>query len=67
MRNYELCELCNEKQYFTCGTTEQYNRMFDLNANGVMSLKDNEYLLNAMTRVIWICSNQEFTYDSITE
>ena len=67
MRNYELYELCNEKQYFTCGTIEQYNRMFDLNNNGIMLLKDSEYLLNAITRVIWICSDPEFTYDSIKE
>ena len=67
MTNYELMNLCIEKQYFTHGSTEQYNRLFDLNADGVLRLKDSEYLLDAVTRVIWICSEPENTYDSIKE
>lgn len=67
MRNHNLMDLCIEKQYFTHGSTEQYNRLFDLNADGLLPLKDSEYLLDAVARVIWICSDPEFTYDSIKE
>lgn len=44
----ELWCLCNEKNWFTGGTNEQYDKLFDLNREGA-SLDD-------LALVIWICT-----------
>lgn len=67
MKNMTLYELCNKNDWFTHGTSTQYQRMFDLNADGVLKLNKSEYALDALARIIWICSDPEHTYDSIKE
>lgn len=48
LSNQELYGLCNRYRFFTAGTNEQYNKLFDANRAGA-SLKD-------LAIMIWICS-----------
>ena len=57
-RPWELTEkiyrLCNDEQYFTCGTSRQYDRMFEM-------AKDPEFGCEDVAAVIYICSeNADF-------
>lgn len=52
-----LYVLCNENQWFTCGTNEQYSKMFDENRNGCT--------LNELILIIWLCSDSSWTKESI--
>ncbi len=45
----EIYQLCNEKGYFTCGSTEQYQKMFDLVNTGAH--------IHDIALVIWLCSD----------
>lgn len=47
----EIYILCNEKRYFTCGSNEQYNIMFDMVRNGAPA--------NDIALVIFICSDTQ--------
>ena len=47
----EIYILCNEKKYFTCGSNEQYDRMFDMVRNGAPA--------NDIALVIFICSDSQ--------
>ncbi len=44
-----LWNLCNKEELFTCGTQEQYDKMFQANDEGC-SLKQ-------IAAMIWICSD----------
>ena len=44
-----LYELCVKKNYFTCGDSSQYGKMFDLAENGASS--------HDIALVIWLCSD----------
>lgn len=49
----DLYNLCNEKRYFTCGSSAQYQKMFDMAEQGANH--------HDIALVIWICSdNKEF-------
>lgn len=65
MKNSTLYKLCNNKHWFTHGTSAQYRRMFELNADGVLKLNKSEYALDALARIIWICSDESHSYDNI--
>lgn len=52
-----LYVLCNENQWFTCGTNEQYSKMFDENRNGCT--------LDELILIIWLCSDSSWTKESI--
>ena len=67
MKNSTLYKLCNKNNWFTHGTSLQYRRMFELNADGVLKLNKSQYALDALARIIWICSDESFRYDSIKE
>lgn len=67
MKNSTLYKLCNKSNWFTHGTSLQYRRMFDLNADGVLKLNKSPYALDALARIIWICSDESFSYDSIKD
>ena len=58
MKNSTLYNLCVTKNWFTHGTSLQYRRMFDLNADGVLKLNKSEYALDSLARIIWICSDE---------
>ena len=45
---YQLRELCIEKQWFTCGTCQQYDRLFQKASEGA-SIKE-------LSLIIWLCS-----------
>lgn len=45
----DLRSLCIRENWFTCGSTKQYEKMFQMNAEG-SSLTD-------IALVIWICSD----------
>ena len=49
LESYELRELCIKNNWFTCGTVEQYNRLFERNQAGAS--------INELSIIIWICSD----------
>ena len=61
----DMYELCNEKQWFTCGTNSQYEKMFDFvrkeNINSLMI----DYKIKELARMIWLCSDDEITFADI--
>ena len=62
MKNSTLYKLCSQNNWFTHGTSLQYRRMFDLNADGVLKLNKSDYALDALARIIWICSDESISY-----
>lgn len=67
MKNSTLYKLCSQNNWFTHGTSLQYRRMFDLNADGVLKLNKSDYALDALARIIWICSDESISYDNIKD
>lgn len=57
----ELYRLCNKEQFFTCGTVQQYDKMFELAEKGIDSRE--------LTQIIYICSTQSYDYiaNKVTE
>ena len=55
----DMYELCNEKQWFTCGTNSQYEKMFDyVNSSNIDSLSiRNDEKIEKLATMIWICSD----------
>lgn len=47
----KLYRLCNQKGYFTCGSSEQYAKMFKMAEQGATA--------HDIALVIWICSNNK--------
>lgn len=47
----KLYRLCNQKGYFTCGSSEQYAKMFEMAEQGATT--------HDIALVIWICSNNK--------
>lgn len=52
-----MYRLCNKKQYFTCGSCRQYDKFFEM-VREKMSLE-------SIARVLWVCSNDNFTYEEV--
>ena len=48
---WDLRNLCIRKDYFTCGTNSQYEKMFYMNENGAT--------IDEIATVIWLCSDDE--------
>lgn len=48
MKSAAIRQLCIDKNYFTCGSNEQYNKMFDMVENNAEP--------HDIALVIWICS-----------
>lgn len=44
-----LYSMCNTKRYFTCGSGEQYSKMFEMAKDGASA--------HDIALVIWICSD----------
>lgn len=53
---YAVYELCRERNWFTCGSTSQYDKMFGLIKNGMSC--------HAIALVIWLCSD-DVPFDEI--
>lgn len=60
----DVYELCNKNQWFTHGTTTQYEKMFDYVAENDIKASDTDKISKLAT-MIWICSDDEFTEESI--
>ncbi len=45
----ELYTLCNKQQLFTCGTNEQYSKMFELAGSGVTR--------DELAYILYLCSD----------
>lgn len=52
---YDLRALCIEHGWFTCGTNEQYDKLFKANACGAS--------IEEIATIIWLCSDGEDLVD----
>lgn len=59
INNHTLYRLCNEKKYFTCGTNEQYEKLFRLNTLNTSTME--------LATIIWICSDNISREDIMKE
>lgn len=50
--NINLRSLCIAHNWFTCGSCEQYAKLFYANENG--------YTLEEIATIIWLCSNDNW-------
>ena len=48
---YALRALCIDRGWFTCGTNEQYDKLFYANTHG--------FSMEEIATIIWICSDEE--------
>lgn len=56
----ELRQLCIKNNWFTCGTNEQYDKLFYANENGCP--------IKEMATIIWLCSDEDVRrIDVLTE
>ena len=55
----KLRETCIRNQWFTCGSNEQYERMFMMNDDGAP--------IYGIALVIYICSEANFSLDEIED
>ncbi|WP_409969639.1 hypothetical protein RFF05_06935 [Bengtsoniella intestinalis] len=55
--NYELMNLCIKNQWFTAGTTTQYDKMFTVAEDGAD--------LDCIVMLIWLCSEEPWTTATI--
>lgn len=53
-----LRELCIDENWFTCGSINDYYKMFDMNA-------DNQFSLRDVATVIWFCSGEDKSLSDI--
>ena len=58
--------LCNRYQWFTHGTNEQYEKMFDYVCKNHIKASNTDKLEKVAT-MIWICSADNFTEEEIYE
>lgn len=59
LTNEELRALCIENRWFTCGTTRQYEKLFDANNLGVSETQ--------LAWIIWLCSDENWSVTSIAD
>lgn len=52
-----LRRICISNEWFTCGTNEQYEKLF--------AALDNERPLHEIATIIWVCSEDCWTLDGI--
>lgn len=57
LNSSELRALCIRENWFTSGSIEQYERMFERNKQGAT--------LNELSIIIWICSSPEIEKEYI--
>lgn len=48
-----LYRFCNDNKYFTCGTNEQYDKLFERNRKNASTTE--------LGIIIWICSDKNFS------
>ncbi len=52
-----LRQLCIKNNWFTCGSCEQYEKMFYANEHGATIVE--------LAAIIWVCSSDEYSESSI--
>lgn len=55
----ELRQACIENNWFTCGTTEQYTKLYERNRDGADTTE--------LATIIWVCTNDKWTKEEIHE
>ena len=55
--NDQLRALCIKNNWFTCGTNDQYNKLFEGNINGFTPME--------IATIIWLCSDGTHNRDAI--
>lgn len=55
----DLRNLCIRKDWFTCGTNKQYDKLFYANENGCP--------MEEIATIIWLCSDEEHSRRGILE
>lgn len=61
----DIYELCNKNQWFTCGTTTQYEKMFDYVREAEINSLMISDKIRKLSTIIWICSDDNFTEEEI--
>lgn len=59
MRDYDLMRLCIKEKWLTCGTAQQYDKIFKINNNGAVPLAQSEQILARVAFAIWLCSDDK--------
>ena len=59
MNNDKLRSLCIKNNWFTCGSINQYNKLFYANENGCP--------LEEIATIIWLCSDEKWCRRDILE
>lgn len=59
INNNTLYRVCNDNRYFTCGTNQQYDKLFELNTLNISIIE--------LATIIWICSKNKNREDIINE
>lgn len=54
----DLRQLCIKNNWFTCGSCEQYEKMFRANESGCFSIEQ-------IAMFIWACSSEEILYTDV--
>lgn len=57
--NFRLRELCIKQNWFTCGTCEQYDKLF------LMNESESGFSANDVITAIWLCSDEKWDCASI--
>ena len=61
----DIYELCNKNQWFTCGTSTQYEKMFDYVREAKIDSIMISDKISKLATMIWICSDDSFTEEEI--
>lgn len=57
----ELRALCIEHNWFTCGSTEQYEKLFDVNRKFFETEEPGDVTCTKdVATIIWVCSNASY-------
>lgn len=59
LNSWTLYNLCNKNNYFTCGTNEQYDKLFEANKFNAP--------IDDLATIIWICSDENIRRRDIKE
>lgn len=60
--NFRLRELCIEHNWFTCGTCEQYDKLFLMNED-----ENENYSIGDVITCIWLCSDEKWSRREIID
>lgn len=64
LNSNDVYELCNKHQWFTSGSINQYNKVFDY-VNAENKEETIEEIIRKTATMIWICSSDKITEKEI--